>query len=60
VLKSGWRIEDRRLHTADSLERCLAIDLVIAWRIFWLTKQARDTPAAPCTVALDDDEWQAL
>jgi hypothetical protein len=60
VLKSGCRIEDRRLRTADSLESCLAIDLVVAWRIFWLAKRARDTPAAPCTVALDDDEWQAL
>lgn len=60
VLKSGCRIEDRRLRTADSLERCLAIDLVVAWRIFWLAQQARDTPAAPCTVALDDDEWQAM
>jgi uncharacterized protein DUF4338/transposase-like protein len=32
TLKSGCRIEDRRLEEADSLEACLAIDLVVAWR----------------------------
>lgn len=37
TLKSGCRIEDRRLNNADRIESCLAIDMVIAWRIFLLT-----------------------
>lgn len=60
VLKSGCRIEDRQLTSAAGLERCLAIDLVVAWRIFWLVKQGRETPNVPCTVVLEDDEWTAL
>jgi len=60
VLKSGCRIEDRQLHSADSLESCLAIDLVVAWRIFWLVKQGRETPNVPCDVFLEEDEWKAL
>jgi hypothetical protein len=40
TLKSGCRIKDRRLENADRLESCLAIDLVVAWRIYRLNKQA--------------------
>ena len=60
TLKSGCRIEDRRLGDANSLETCLAIDLVVAWRIYWLTKQGRETPDIPCDVFLSEDEWKAL
>lgn len=60
ILKSGCRIEDRRLNTAERLEACLAIDLVVAWRIFYLTKMGRQTPDLPCTVLLEEDEWRAL
>ncbi len=60
TLKSGCRIEDRRLDHADRLETCLAIDLVVGWRIFLLTLQGRETPDLPCSTYLDDDEWKAL
>lgn len=60
VLKSGCQVETRQLGTADSLESCLAIDLVVAWRIYHLTKLGRETPAVPCTVYFADHEWQAL
>jgi len=60
VLKSGCRIQDRRLDTADRIETCLAIDLVIAWRIYHLTKQGRETPHMPCDVLLEEDEWKVL
>ena len=60
VIKSGCRIEDRRLGDAARIESCLAIDLVVAWRIFWLTKQGRETPDVPCDVFLEEEEWKAL
>lgn len=60
TLKSACHVEDRKLAAADRLETCLAIDLVIAWRIFALAKQGRETPEAPCTVLLEDDEWRVL
>jgi hypothetical protein len=60
ILKSGCRIEDRQLGYADRLEACLAIDLVVAWRIFHLTKLGRETPDIPCTACFEDDEWKAL
>jgi Transposase DNA-binding/Transposase Tn5 dimerisation domain len=60
VLKSGCRIEDRQLETADRLTRCLTLYSVIAWRIVYATMLARAVPDVPCTVLLDDAEWQGL
>ena len=60
VLKSGCKIETRRLGNADRLEACLGIDLVVAWRIYHLTKLGRETPTVPCTVYFEEHEWQAL
>jgi len=60
VLKSGCRIQDRQLNAADRIESCFAIDLVVAWRIFWLVKQGRETPDIPCDVFFEEDEWKVL
>jgi hypothetical protein len=60
TLKSGCKIEDRQLGHADRIETCLAIDMVVAWRIFYLTKLGRETPDVPCTVFFEDAEWKAL
>lgn len=60
TLKSGCKIEERQLGHADRIEACLAIDLVVAWRIFHLTKLGRETPDVPCTVFFEEAEWNAL
>jgi len=60
TLKSGCRMEDRQLRDADRLEACLAIDMVVAWRIVHLTKLGRETPEVACTVYFEDIEWKAL
>ncbi|MCR4292312.1 MAG: IS4 family transposase [Candidatus Kuenenia sp.] len=60
VLKSGCRIEQRQLGSAGRIEACLAIDMVVAWRIYHLTKLGREMPNMPCTVFFEDAEWKAL
>ena len=60
VLKTGCRIEARQLQTADRLVRCLALYSVIAWRILYATLLARVAPDLPCTILLEEAEWQAL
>jgi hypothetical protein len=60
VLKTGCQIETRQLAGADRLEVCLAIDMVVAWRIYHLTKLGRETPDVPCTVFFEEHQWQAL
>ena len=60
TLKSGCKIETRQLGSADRIEACLAIDMVVAWRIMHLTQLGREHPDAPCTVYFSDIEWKAL
>ena len=60
TLKSGCQIERRQLGAADRLEACLAVDLVVAWRIFHLAKLGREVPYVPCTVYFEEAEWKAL
>ena len=60
VLKSGCRLEESQLRTEQRLERLLAVYTLVAWRLLWMTYQARVKPDAPCTVAFTQAEWQAL
>jgi hypothetical protein len=60
TLKSVCRIEDRQLGDRTVWQNCLAIDLVVAWRIEHIKKLARTQPQAPCTIAFDEHEWQAM
>ncbi len=60
TLKSGCRIEQRQLGQADRIEACLAIDMVVAWRIYYLNKLGRELPESPCTVHFEESEWKAL
>jgi hypothetical protein len=60
TLKSGCKIEDRQLGTADRIEACLAIDMVVAWRIFHLAKLGREIPDVPCSVFFEEFQWKAL
>ena len=60
TLKSGCRIKDRQLATADRLETCLGVDMVVAWRIYHLTMLGREVPEAACTMFFKDVEWKAL
>ena len=60
VLKTGCKIERLLLRKAEALVNALAMFSIIAWRVQFAAMLARDVPDAPCTLLLDDDQWQAL
>lgn len=60
TIKSVCRIESRQLADRTVWENCLAVDLVVAWRIEHIKKLSRHKPQAPCSVAFEEHEWQAL
>jgi len=60
VLKSGCRVEDCRLQTANRLHSFVALMSVIAWRLLWMTYINRCQPDSPCTAVLTTIEWEAL
>ena len=60
ILKSGCQVQKLQLETKDRLMRAVAVYSIVASRLLWLTYHARQTPGAPCTIALSDSEWRAL
>lgn len=60
VLKSGCKIQELQLETSDRLKNAIALYSFLAWRITWITYQARETPDLPCTLILEDHEWKIL
>lgn len=60
ILKTGCKIESRQLETVERLMIALTLFSIVAWRIFYATILARAAPDLPCTVILNDIEWQAL
>jgi len=60
VLKSGCRIEELGHKTAGRIQRAVAINLVIAWRIMLMTLLGREAPELPPEVIFSDIEIEVL
>lgn len=60
VLKSGCRVEDSKLRTAESLCKLIAVYSILAWRVFWMTMANRMADALPSELALSDQEMNVL
>lgn len=56
VLKSGCRIGQLQLVTAERLQRALATYAVAAWRLLWLTYEARRNPESSCEAVLPREQ----
>ncbi len=56
TLKSGCRIKDRQLGSAERLQACLGVDMVVAWRIYHLTMLGREMPEHPSTAFFEEVE----
>ncbi|MCX6141691.1 MAG: IS4 family transposase [Ignavibacteriales bacterium] len=60
VLKSGCKVEERQHHHIEGLQNALALDMIVGWRIMYLTMLGRVIPDMPCDVVFEADEWRAL
>ena len=60
VLKSGCKVEESQLETAERFQPYLALCLIVAWRVMYVMMLGRECPELPCDVAFDDDEWQSV
>jgi hypothetical protein len=59
VLKSGCQIKRLHLETDERLLPCLALYMVIAWRVLFSLMLARATPDMDCEIVFDPQEWRA-
>ena len=60
VLKSGCRLEQLQLESAERIHRALATYTIVAWRLLWLTYLARYHPDTPADTALEAHKWHLL
>lgn len=60
TLKSGCRMEQLQLETAQRLLKALATYSIVAWRLMWLTYAARLSPNHSCATILQPAEWKLL
>lgn len=60
ILKSGCTIEKLQLETLERLQPALAVYMIIAWRVLFVTMLGRHYPNLPCDVVFATEEWQAV
>lgn len=60
TLKTGCRIEELRLATADRLANCIALCCVVAWRVSWLTMLRREAPETSPAAVFTETERSVL
>jgi transposase-like protein/transposase Tn5 family protein len=60
VLKSGCRVEKLQLETADRIKPCLAMYMIVAWRVLYATMLGRECPELPCTAIFSEAEWKSV
>lgn len=60
ILKSGCEIEKLKEAHADQLRKLILFYSIIALNLQYLTYLSRQTPDAPCTQAMNDEEWKVL
>lgn len=60
ILKSGCRVEALQFGTYESTRNCVALYMIVAWRILYITIIARHYPESECSLIFDENEWQAV
>ena len=60
ILKSGCRVEKSQLKDSERLLPRVALQMVIAWRIHYVTLLGRACPDLPCGAVFQECEWKPL
>jgi hypothetical protein len=60
VLKTGCKVEDIQLETADRFKPCLMLYKIVAWRVLYATMLGRECPTLACDVIFGEHEWKSV
>jgi hypothetical protein len=60
ILKSGCKVDESKLRTANALSKMISLNCIIAWRIFWLTMINRELPVVSPQIVFSDIELKIL
>ena len=59
VLKTGCKVEEIQLETAERLRPALALYKITAWRVLYVTMLGREYPDLPCDILFTVEEWKS-
>lgn len=60
VLKSGCQVEELQFKEQHRIHAVLALYVIVAWRILYLTKLGRECPDLPCDIFFAEEEWKSI
>lgn len=60
ILKSGCRVEELQLQTKKRLLGCLALYMIVAWRVLFITMIERSNPEETCEIVFEEPEWKSV
>lgn len=60
VLKSGCRVEQLQLETTERIAACVALYLIVAWRVIFVLRLGRECPELSCEAVLSPEEWRSV
>lgn len=60
ILKSGCTVEELQFESLKATSNCLALYMIAAWRILYLTMLGRHCPEINCEVVFEANEWQSV
>jgi hypothetical protein len=60
TLKSGCRIEQRQFEFLERELNCIAVYMIVAWRVLFLCRLGRECPDLSCEVVFEPSEWKAV
>ncbi len=60
VLKSGCGVQELQFEKPERLEACLAVYMIIAWRVMFIEMLARSVPQMRCSEIFDEHEWKSV
>jgi len=58
VLKSGCKVEKLQITDEERFDPCLALHMITAWRILYMTLLGRECSDVSCEIVFDQIEWQ--
>jgi len=60
VLKSGCKVEERQLQTAERIKNLIAIFMILSWRVMFTMMLGRICGEMSCADLFDEAEWKSV
>jgi hypothetical protein len=59
ILKCGCRIEELQFDCLSNMSKCIAVYMIVAWRVLYLMMLGRNCGEMDCSVYFEESEWQS-